>query len=421
MSLSPLRVPERDRAAAELLARTARQLFGMGRADLAHPLARTALETDNTFANAHSVMAGILDTFGAFGGALYHWREAARLMPNASKQQLNLALALLGDGQWEAGLPMYEARLMDTGWSSLAVRGGLAAVRDRLARPDTPLSGRRVLVVSEQGIGDAIWSARFLAQLATRCATVTLATGADLKPLLARVDGPADIISPPEGQRDARINLLAPAAAHDHVIPMMSLPWVLGVRPGADFDGIMPYLAADPEQITAWRSRYREMLPGAQRIIGLIWRANPIGPASDSRSIPVSAFAPFGTIADVGFVNLQGGAEGIRSAIEPILPGIVDALRESAGHPPLDQFAAAVAATDLVVSVDTMGAHLAGAMAHPGIVLLPTAPSFGFVWGHRGNRSPWYPSLRLIRQHRHRDWDGPVMTARALLASPHRP
>src|SRR6266702_699643 len=100
MSWSRTGRPERDRAATELLAQTARRLFEMGQVDLAHPLARLALETDAGFGNAHSVMAGILGARGAFEEALHHWREAARLMPNAPKQQLNLALALLANGDW---------------------------------------------------------------------------------------------------------------------------------------------------------------------------------------------------------------------------------------------------------------------------------------------------------------------------------
>jgi tetratricopeptide (TPR) repeat protein len=192
MSFSRPNQAERDPVATELLAQCARQLFDIGRIDLAHSVARLALETDVSFGNAHSVMAGVLDALGDFDGALRHWREAARLMPDAPKQRLNLALALLGDGDWEAGLPLYEARLENGDWSSMAARGSLAAVRDRVPWPDTALHGRRVLVVSEQGLGDAIWSARFLAPLAARCMEVTVATKAVLRPVLTRVEGPVD-------------------------------------------------------------------------------------------------------------------------------------------------------------------------------------------------------------------------------------
>jgi hypothetical protein len=95
-------------------------------------------------------------------------------------------------------------------------------------------------------------------------------------------------------------------------------------------------------------------------------------------------------------VILQGGEPAVRMAIAGVLPGMVDGLHGSMVPPPLDEFAAAMAATDMVISVDTMGAHLAGAMAHPGVVMLPTAPSFcGMFWGHAGDRYPWYPSLRF--------------------------
>jgi hypothetical protein len=216
---------------------------------------------------------------------------------------------------------------------------------------------------------------------------------------------------------EARINLRATAASHDHVIPMMSLPWLLGLRPEGPDAATIPYLRPDLEVVRVWRSRYREALPGARQIVGLIWRANPTGPASEARSLPVGSLAPLAGVVDIGFVNLQGGDAPGRAAIAAVLPGALDALGESDGQPPLDQFAAAIAATDMLVSVDTLGAHLAGAMAHPGVVLLPTAPAFGFFWGHRGDRSPWYPSSRLIRQRHHGDWSDPIMAARAFLES----
>ena len=407
---------EPDPAASELLTRTARALFDLGSAGLAARVARLAVASNASNGAAHSVLAGTLDATGRFEKALRHWRKAATLTPESPRQRVNLALALLGAGDWESGLPLYESRLATSDWSTMAARPGLDLMRERLAGPDTDWTGRRVLVVTEQGLGDAIWAARFVEVLAARCGALTIATNAALRPLLARMAGAPRIVAPPAGQVHARINLHAPEAAADHIVPILSLPWLLGVRPADAPMGRMPYLTAEPAAVATWRQRYLEALPGTRRIIGLIWRANPDGPAGAPRSIPVDALAPLGDLADAGFVVLQGGEPAVRMGLARVLPRVTDGLGGSAGPPPLDAFAAAMAATDIVVSVDTMGAHLAGAMAHPAIVLLPTAPSFcGMFWGHAGDRCPWYPSLRLIRQTRCLDWTGPVAAVRAAL------
>ncbi len=416
MNTSPSPEPGRDGDAATILARAARELFAMGRADLAEAAARLAVASDPFSGEAHNAMAGVLDATGRFEEALHHWRQATALIADSPRQKVNLALALLGAEDWDSGLPLYEARL-DTGdWSTIAARPSLDALRLHRAAPDTALTGKRVLVVTEQGLGDAIWAARFLAPLAARCGELTLATNAALRPLLERVEGPARILAPPADQPDARINLNAPAAATDFVMPIMSLPWLLGARPAEATTSQMPYLTPDPVSVTAWRARFRRELPNARRIIGLIWRANPVGPAAVSRSIPADALAPFADVAGAGFVILQGGPPEVRMEVAPVLPSVIDGLAGSAAPPQLDEFAAAIAATDILISVDTMGAHLAGAMAHPGIVLLPTAPSFcGLFWGNSGNRSGWYPSLRLVRQTRYWDWSGAVEMVREML------
>ena len=104
--------------------------------------------------------------------------------------------------------------------------------------------------------------------------------------------------------------------------------------------------------------------------------------------------APLASLSDFGWVNLQGGPSEGRSELALALPDAFDAL--AGGEPSLDEFAAAVAATVVLVTVDTMAAHVAGAMVHPAMVLVPATPHF--YWGLNRTDCPWYPSFRLFRK-----------------------
>jgi len=116
--------------------------------------------------------------------------------------------------------------------------------------------------------------------------------------------------------------------------------------------------------------------------------------------VPVKALTALAELAGVGFVNLQGGPAEGRAELASVIPRAFEAL--GAGEPLLDEFAAAVAATDILVTADTMAAHLAGAMGHKACVLVPAVPHF--YWGLNRDDCPWYPTLRLFRQQLRGRW-----------------
>ena len=150
------------------------------------------------------------------------------------------------------------------------------------------------------------------------------------------------------------------------------------------------YLSADPVRIAAWRGRYEAAgRPGAPKV-GLVFRANPQSGSSTGRSLPIGDLAPLLRIAEIDPVNLQGGAAGRQLAAE--YPGIIDATNPEIS---LDEFTAAVAATDLLISVDTMAAHCAGAFGHPVWIMVPYSPHW--CWGIGRDHTPWYPTARLFR------------------------
>lgn len=359
------------------LAAAGHDLLSAGRTDLAWRAVELALEADPGVANAHTLMAHLLELRGDFEAAMGHWRQACVLLPESAGHRFNLALALLRAGELEAGFAAAEARLEQADWSSLAALGSFAGLRHRVPAPGADLNGRRVLVFSEQGLGDNLWAARWLRGLGGR---VDLACRGVLRPLLAPLVG-GEVLTPPEGEGGAKLNMAALAGRYDAFVPMMSLPHVLGGRPDA------AWLVPETGRVAHWRARYRAAFPGAGPIVGVVWRANPQNVSAAERFLPPAVLAGLERV-----VNLQGGAAEGRD-----FPGAFDALAE--GEPALDEYAAMVAATDVLLTADTMAAHLAGAMGHRAVVAVPVVPNF--YWGS----TVWYPTLRLVRRGGGAGWE----------------
>ncbi len=379
-------------AAARAIGQAAREVLELGEVAAARRLAAEALALSEQEPNLHSVMAGVLEAEGRHAEALPHWRRALALAEASPGHRFNLALALLRAGAVAEGLALAESRYDKDLWRSLAARGSLDGLRHRIPRPGEPLEGRRILVFTEQGLGDCLWAARWLPALARRGAVLSLAAPGALRPLLEPLAPFATVLEPPDAA--ARINLAALAHRFDAVLPLMSLPWLLGVS--APEAAGLPWLHPDPAEIAAHRARFQAAHPG-RRIVGLVWQANPESGSGAERSVPLAELAPLADIPGVGLVALQGGAAAGAPGFAGLVPGL------PAGEGPLPEFAAALAATDLLVSVDTMAMHLAGSMGHPALILVaPSAP--GFVLGPEAERCGWYPSLRLLRRPAGEDW-----------------
>jgi len=388
----------RRRAAALAVAKAAHEVLRLGEVTLAHRLATTALEVAEDAANLHSVMAGVMEAQGRHAAAIPYWRRAMACAPGSGEHRFNLALALLRQGDVGEGFALQEARYDKEKWTSIALPGSLDGLLHRIPRPGDELSGKRVLLFTEQGLGDCLWAARWLPAFARRGAGLTLATRSVLRPLLEPLAAFEAVLEPPESTADAKINLGALAGRFDAFVPMLSLPWLLGVeRPGPD--GV-PWLQPDAQEVASWRARFEAALPGRLRIIGVVWRANPANQSGQTRSVPPAALAPLSGLAGTGIVALQGGpAQGHG------LPGSFQALPTR--DIPLRSLAAAIAATDLLVTVDTMAMHLAASMGHPCRVLVATSAP-GFVLGDDVKTCRWYPSARLHRQQANDRWEETV-------------
>jgi ADP-heptose:LPS heptosyltransferase len=198
----------------------------------------------------------------------------------------------------------------------------------------------------------------------------------------------------------AQVAVGKPVPAYDMHCPLMSLPAVLGVAP-AHFADTVPYLRAAPDDVAAWQARLAH-LPG--RRVGVVWAGNPAYPADRKRSVKFATLAPLLDAPGVSFVSLQLGEAAAEAAgrfafdAAPFIGDYADT-------------AAAIEALDVLISVDTSAAHLAGALGRP--VWLLNRADTDWRWLLERSDSPWYPSMRIFRQTAPGDWGAVIEQVRA--------
>ena len=330
--------------------------------------------------------AGVLMDLGRGEAALAGFAAAVARDPGDVEAHAYGSLALLAMGRWREGWAEYEWRgrmpgsLMERFGPQGRWRGGEA------------VAGRRLFLFWEQGLGDTIQFLRFVPLVQTLGAQVTVSVQDALVPLVRGcVDG-AEVVD--EAARPG------PGDLH---CPLMSLPLALG-HPG--FASAEGYLAADPARVAAWRAR----LPGDGRPrVGVVWSGNPLHVNDRNRTLPFSTLAGLLGV-DVDWLCLQRemrAEERASLADDGRVAFVGDGIADFADT------AGLVALCDLVISVDTSVAHLAGAMGRPVWLLVPTPADWR--WGTEGEGSPWYAGLRLFRRGRGDSWDGVLAHVRVAL------
>jgi len=247
-----------------------------------------------------------------------------------------------------------------------------------------PFAGRDVLVRCYHGLGDSIQFARFLPLLCARAAAVQLEVQPELAPLFAALPG-IDRLIP------FRVDAPHPPAECD--IEIMELPYALGVGPDALATGV-PYLTPPLAKAALVDGEVDSRI-----VVGVCWQA---GDWDRERSVPLAQLAPVLARPDLALVSLQRGSAA-EEALAPRAPAFVNPHDRSLNV--LDT-AALIAGLDLVITVDTMVAHLAGALGRPTWLLLKAAADWRWMEARRD--SPWYPSLRLYRQQRAGHWSAPL-------------
>lgn len=338
-----------------------------------------AIEGDPRSASAWCHLGDVDRARGAFASAHIAYGCALTLEPNHKMAHWGQTLAWLSAGDFERGWAAYERRF-ELG----LVR--LPAVRARPWR-DQSIAGARVLVLGEQGIGDEIMFARFVHQLARDGARPVLTCEPRLASLFER-SFPGVEIAPLRGQPgEGEISA-------DFSVPVGSLAgryWSSG--PASMFE--RSYLMAEPGLVQKWRARYEAL--GAGLKIGIAWRGGGDSLVRQRRSIALETWHELLRLPDIAFVNLQHG--DCHAEIARVRDELQVALHEWPDSDPLrdlDDFAAKIAALDMVISVDNSTIHLAGALGRQTVALLPMPPDWR--WRVERDDTAWYPSVTLLRQ-----------------------
>jgi tetratricopeptide (TPR) repeat protein len=348
-----------------------------GQLDQAIAQVQRALELAPGLPEALNNLGAILERAGRLEDAVACYQAAIRARPGFADAHVNLGMAWLLEGRFEQGWQEYEWRLKGSGLTGLS----------RPLWDGAALEGRTILLRAEQGLGDTIHFVRYGTLLKQRGATVLVECPERLVPLLGTVPGVDAVFA----QGDA-------LPAFDVYAPLMSLPRILGTRLET-IPNQVPYLGVPPEVAAAWGARINAATPPRHRRIGLVWASNRISKNVRDRSLPLAALAPLAEAPGWAWFSLQRGPAAAE-AVSPPAGWSLANLEDESGQ--ITDTAAAMLNLDLIITVDTLAAHLAGALSRPVWVLLPFAPDFRWMRGRAA--SPWYPTMRLFRQLQPGDW-----------------
>lgn len=352
----------------------------MGRAAEAIAACRQAVGLDPTLGDAYTTLGTVFQGQGQLDAALDAYARAIEVRADDVDAHQNRALIWLTMGDFERGWAEYEWRWRQKDF-----------YQPPMPKPrwdGTTLGGRKLLVQCEQGLGDTLQFMRYVQLLESQGENTFIVPQPPLIPLLA-CSGVKGIVPPG-----------SPLPEFDVYCPMMSLPHFLRATL-ATIPATVPYVAAEPKLVAQWRRRL-EAIRGLR--IGIAWQGNPTAPHEPSRSIPLMEFERI-AIPGVSLISLQKGPgiDQIPTAADRFefidLAGELDE-----AHGPFMDTAAIITSLDLVVTSDTVTAHLAGALGMPVWVALTHIAD----WRWMQNRvdSPWYPTMRLFRQSSAGDWAG---------------
>ena len=326
-----------------------------------------------------------LTAAGQVDQAIACFDRAIALQPGLQPPKYNKACALLLSGNLAEGWPLYENRP--------AVRNAAPQEYGCPLWQGQAIKGKRILLVKEQGLGDQIQFLRYVPMLAALGAEVDVLLDPSLLRLASTVPGIARVLDTPPNY-----------SGYDYWSFLMSVPHRLGTQLDSIPDNV-PYLAAEPDAVSAWGKDIGGFAQGRRRV-GLAWSGSPAHINNRNRSIPLQALAPLAQVEGLALVILQQDAipEALAHVFrdtEVLLAG--EQCKDFAGT------AAAIMNLDLVISVDTAVAHLAGALGRPVWTLLPC--NRDWRWLLARDDSPWYPSMRLYRQREYGQWDDVIACA----------
>jgi tetratricopeptide (TPR) repeat protein len=365
-------------------------------------------------AGAFTNVGALCNRLGRFEEALALFDQALRLEPGLVEALNNQGAALRSLGRLEEALACFESALrirpdyadahlgraytlllagrMAEGWAELEWRcrcpdfGTPTAPGPQPAWDGAALRERTLLLRAEQGLGDMLQFIRYAALIHEQFGPGQIVVEAQpqLLPLLRSCPG-VDQVIPQGGTRPL---------FHVHAF-LLSLPGLMGTLLDS-IPAAVPYLAVNEELATRWRE-ILSRLPGFK--VGIVWQGQSGNLMDRVRSVPLAEFAPLAEVEGIHLISLQVGP-GIEQLAHGRFP--ITELGSRFDPASFADVAAVVKNLDLMITVDTALAHLAGALARPVWVALAFSPDWRWLLGRED--SPWYPTMRLFRQERSGDW-----------------
>jgi tetratricopeptide (TPR) repeat protein len=357
---------------------------------------------------------GLLVRLGQIEAALACYERALALAPQVAELQVNKGSALAAAGRFMDALACFKAAIaIDPQCAEAHHRASLIRLRSgdfksgwrdyewrwrtrrtpqvrRVNAPlwhGEPIAGKTILLLAEQGYGDTIQFIRYVPMVAARGARVILDVPPPLQEMALGMDGVAAVL-----RTDA------PAPRVDYQCPFMTLPLAFATEL-ATIPANVPYIQPSPERVAEWRDRLPQT--GRPRI-GLCWAGSSAHLNDHNRSIALSRFAEILSLPDLHFISVERDADAEAQAVLQ-RHGVVELGQDFESF---SDTAAVLAELDVLISVDTAVAHLAGALGKAVVLLLPYPAEWRWLTDRAD--SPWYPTMRLFRQTVAGDWDTPL-------------
>jgi tetratricopeptide (TPR) repeat protein len=351
-----------------------------GKLDEAAACYQKSLHLNPAYAKALNNLGNVFQEQGKLDEAAACYQKALQLNPDDIEARWNMALAQLLAGNYSEGWRGYESR-----WK----KRDFIHYQRNLPQPlwdGSDITGRSMLLSAEQGFGDAIQFVRYASLIAKRGAAVIVECQKELASLLATVEGVQQVVV--RGEPLPEFNIWC---------PLLSLPLLFDTTLET-IPAQIPYMHANQPLAQKWWDRmYHD---SAKIKIGLVWSGNPRNKKLRHKSCSPDTFLPLANLENVTLYSLQKDEAAKQAKNTPEGMRLIDYTGEL--HDFMDT-AALIENLDLVVSVDTAVAHLAGAIGKPVWTLLPFVPDWR--WMLNREDSPWYPTMTLFRQHAPGDWE----------------
>jgi len=350
---------------------------------------KQALKIKPDYAEAYSNIGNVLKDQGDLEAAIDSYKQAININPDYAEAYYNLSLLHLLRGNLDEGFKYHEWRLKIKKPTAAPVRTNL------IWDGEQSLSGKHFVVYEEQGLGDIIQFCRYLPVLEQKGANVTFKVKSNLHALLQTMDSKTSLNTrlPEENKIDFEL-------------PLMSLPLALKTTVET-IPAQIPYLYADDQRKKRWNEKL-----GNKTVtrIGLVWSGSTLHKNDHNRSLLLNQLTSL-LVLPVEFHSLQ------KEVREIDIKTLTDFPKINQHQDDLLDFsdtAALIDEMDLVISVDTVVAHLSGAMGKKTFILLPYSPDFRWMLDRAD--SPWYPTATLFRQPSVGDWDSVISEIRQLLS-----